>query len=216
MRRVSWSTTASVVACRGAPASSSFPSEGVFSEQVRFASKATGGFARNQTRKGSRTRPRGLLVPNNSPVKVDERIVLQPPNWGPGPTQPWRPWLVNPGKNVRVDDQRTMWAKKTGVMQMTRSVVNPEYRTVDIEPDIQRVYRGRELREEFDKRGELSEMSQFNRDYAMEELEDFKDPHWREKVIHVKPPTEKYQDPNLAVRGVRPIDSPLKEWGTYK
>ena len=88
-----------------------------------------------------------------------------------------------------------------GVMSIRTSKIDAEYRWIDVEPDIQKVYRNNQMRQYFQRTNQLSPFTHHNAHYR-EELSDFEDPAWRERVARVAPVAERFKDPNLLARGV--------------
>jgi len=95
----------------------------------------------------------------------------------------------------------TLTARSAGVPTVRWSKISRGYRWVDIEPDIQKVHRSRQLREYYRQRGTLLAMNAYNEHY-LEELHDLQEPDWRDRVMREMPLTERFPDPNLLTRGV--------------
>jgi hypothetical protein len=97
-------------------------------------------------------------------------------------------------------------------MTVRQSKINPKTRKwVDVEPDIQKVYRSRQVRQELALQGRASAMTNANKDYA-EELYELEEPRWRERVLAKQSLTERYVDPNKFTRGLVPALKPLDRY----
>ena len=182
---------------------------------IRHASKSAGGYPRNQKKSRRTLIHRGPFFFEGEPVKRQELLVRQPSYYGKNPASPWRPWQWQPGRNTTADPATyTIAAGSDGIASVKKNKINPEYFTVDVEPDIQKVYRGKELRAEFRKRNELSAYSKHNSLYESE-LVDFEEPEWRSRIVAIKTKTERFVDPNLLTRGVVKSIDPAERF-TYE
>lgn len=169
------------------------------------ASKVTAGNARNQAG-APRKKAKLFHVIPGTPVTPAEKLKEQRRRYGQDRFSR-RPEYV-PGKNVRMDPNTfTLYATVKGVVSIRTSRINPEYKWVDVEPDIQKVRRSRQMREALADRGEVSEMVPSN-PYYREELDSWREPNWRERVMRKVPATEQFQDPNLLTRGIVPTLDP--------
>ena len=183
----------------------------VFSSAVlfnshRLASKSTGTNTKYQAN-NSKDNEIGFRVYLGQPIRKGETIALQRCRYDHrfGRRDP----DYHNGKNVKIDQKlNTLTAARDGIPTVRKSEINHEYEWVDLEEDIQKVYRTQELRKHFKnysgrKFGKLSKMNvQHNRTLYQNELKDLSDPDWRQRVVRDAPLTERFPDPNLLTRGV--------------
>lgn len=114
-----------------------------------------------------------------------------------------------PGRNVRMDPNTyTLYATTPGVVSLRHSHINPAYKWVDVDPDIQKVRKSRVIRSALDRCEEASYMVSSNPHYR-EELKNAEEPLWRERVMREVPLWEQYEDPNRLTRGLTPSLDPL-------
>lgn len=167
----------------------------------RQASKASGGYTQYQARP-SRTKDYGFKVFLNQPAKAKTRLLKQICRYDHqhGVREP----EYQPGNNVVMDPKLyDLTSTKDGIPSLRPSKINPSYVWVDVEPDIQKVYRANELRKHFKNKEQLSFMSvEHNRNAYSEEFHDLEEPDWRQRVMKSMKLTEQYPDPNLLTRGV--------------
>jgi hypothetical protein len=123
--------------------------------------------------------------------RIDHRFGYREPDYHPG---------NNVTMHVRNYD---ITADVSGVPTVRQSKINPTgYEWIDVEPDIQKVYRTQQLRRFMGPRGGASAMAaQHNARYVDEE-DDLREPDWRQRVIRKVPLTERFPDPNLLTRGI--------------
>ena len=95
-----------------------------------------------------------------------------------------------------------------GVVTATRHAVNPSFKRIDIEPDIQKVYRANQINQELSLRNAVTLMREDNPQYE-EEYRLWKDRRWRESALRKREPLERFEDPNAFTRGVVPFLNPL-------
>lgn len=178
----------------------------------RLASKVTAGNAKNQA--GSpRQKAKLFHVIPGTPVTPIEKLKEQRRRFGQDRYS--RQPEYRPGRNVRMDPNSfTLYATTKGVMTIRASRINPSYKWLDVEPDIQKVYRSRQMREALAARGKASMMVEGNAHYKAE-LDHLEEPHWRERVMQVPKATERFQDPNLLSRGLVSSLRPLSRY-TYE
>jgi hypothetical protein len=172
-------------------------------EQSRHASKSSGGFSRNQHKKTNKPF-RGIFIFPNEPVKKGELLATNRGDYGvPAANLPFRVWDYNAGSNTKIggNNLRAVTATCDGVATLRKSKINPTYKWIDVEPDVQKVYRSGELRDELERRNQLSPMNRHNESY-LSELCDYEEPGWRDRVLAKPRPSERYRDPNLLSRGV--------------
>nr|CCC94960.1 unnamed protein product [Trypanosoma congolense IL3000] len=164
-----------------------------------FASKVTAGNAKNQAGHPRRKAKLFHAVPG-SPVAAMEKLKEQRRRFGQDRHS--RLPDYRPGVNVRMDSNTfTLYASCKGVMTIRESRINPAYKWLDIEPDVQKVYRSKEMRRALLNRGKASMMVASNVHYRSE-LDLLVEPNWRERVLHVPRETERFVDPNLFSRGI--------------
>jgi hypothetical protein len=97
-------------------------------------------------------------------------------------------------------------------MTVRTSRINPQQRKwVDVEPDIQKVYRTRQVRAELERSERASPYIAANKHYK-EELDELNEPRWRDRVLAKKSLTERFVDPNLFARGLVPALTPLDRY----
>lgn len=172
----------------------------------RHASKATGSNTKYQAN-NAKNNEIGFRVYLGQPIRKGESIAFQRHSydhkWGAR-----EPEYQN-GRNVHMSSKtKTLTAERDGIPTIRKSDINPEYEWVDLESDIQKVYRTKELRKHFKDfsgrgMGKLSKMSaQHNRTHYQTELKDLKEPDWRQRVIRDTPLSERFPDPNLLTRGI--------------
>ncbi|KAL7699292.1 hypothetical protein N2W54_002045 [Lotmaria passim] len=180
--------------------------------QSRLASKVTAGNARNQA--GSpRKKAKIFHVIPGTPVTPIEKLKEQRRRFGQDRYS--RQPEYRPGRNVRMDPNTfTLYATTKGVMTIRTSRINPTYKWLDVEPDIQKVYRTQQMRAALAARGRASMMVEGNPHYTAE-LDNLEEPQWRERVMHVPKATERFQDPNLLSRGLVSSLRPLSRY-TYE
>jgi hypothetical protein len=169
--------------------------------QMRFASKTTGGYTKNQHKK--RNLPiHQFEVFLNKPVLKDEVLLTQHSKYEKN-----KPWVrtpdVHPGKNVWMNENYSIGASVTGIVSLRKDKHNPaKIKILDVEPDIQKVYRNKQLQRHARSKGRYNYMTEANEEYAYDELPDAMDPEWRNKALHKPKITEQFKDPNLLSRGV--------------
>ncbi|SCU68174.1 uncharacterized protein TEOVI_000532300 [Trypanosoma equiperdum] len=174
-----------------------------------LASKVTAGNAKNQAGHPRRKAKLFHVVPG-TPVTPFEKLKEQRRRFGQDRHS--RLPEYRPGNNVRMDPNTyTLYATKKGVMTIRESRINPKYKWLDVEPDIQKVYRSRELRRALQEREMASMAVGENSNYRVE-LDLLLEPDWRERVMHVPKATERFKDPNLFTRGVVNELSPLDRY----
>lgn len=118
----------------------------------------------------------------------------------------------NPGANVRMEHNRySLFAETDGIMTVRTSVANDKFRIVDIEPDIAKVKLQRSMRQELESRGRRHYMTSDNQAYA-DELKDMLEPDWRIATQKVLSDSERFADPNLVGRGLRPSSQPTPKY----
>lgn len=165
---------------------------------VRHASKVSGGSAKNQA--GSpRRMAKEFQVFLNAPASTMEPLKMQRHRYGQDKHS--RSPEFRAGANVTMDNRFTLHATTPGIVSVRPSRINPEFKWVDIDPDIQKHRRARELRAELKKRGMTHSMIPAVSDYKGE-LDNLQEPQWREDALKVKKPTERFVDPNLFTRGI--------------
>lgn len=171
-----------------------------------LASKVTAGNARNQA--GSpRKKAKLFHVIPGTPVTPAEKLKEQRRRFGQDRFSRRPEYL--PGRNVRMDPNTfTLYATVKGVMTIRTSRINPAFKWLDVEPDIQKVRYSKAWRSALELRGEASNMVASNPHYR-EELDNFEEPHWRERVMKKVPSTQRFQDPNLLSRGLVSSLEPL-------
>jgi hypothetical protein len=175
-----------------------------------LASKASGGAAKNQ---GSATRRKykqfGGII--GEPISTKEKLKEQRSRFGQ--TRFSRVPEYFPGNNVTMTrKQFTLYAKVNGVMTVRPSIINPRARKwVDVEPDIQKVYRSRQVRGELDRQERASPFVESNKHYK-NELQELREPRWRDRVMNKKSLAERFVDPNLFSRGLVPALNPLDRY----
>ncbi|ORC86072.1 uncharacterized protein TM35_000301120 [Trypanosoma theileri] len=167
--------------------------------QPRLASKVTAGNAKNQAGHPRRKAKLFHVIPG-TPVTPLEKLKEQRRRYGQDRHS--RLPEYRPGRNVRMDPNTfTLYATTKGVMTIRESRINPGYKWLDVEPDIQKVYRSREMRKALMSREMTTSMVSLNSHYKTE-LDLLHEPKWRERVMRVPKATERFKDPNLFVRGV--------------
>lgn len=176
---------------------------------IRWASKVTGGNAKNQA--GSpRKKPKIFHVIPGTPVTPTEKLKEQRRRYGQDRYS--RLPEYHAGRNVRMDPNTfTLYATRKGVMTVRTSRVNPAYKWLDVEPDIQKVARSKAMREALQRRGMATSMVDSNDNYR-NELDNFREPHWRERVMRAAAKTERFVDPNLFTRGLVSTLCPLERY----
>ena len=183
----------------------------VVSSQLRFASKTSSGVSRNQRGKKHRRRNVGFQYLKDRPAPAG--LVLTQRAWYQGNTLgPHEPWVRKPeflpGKNVKlVNDHYDLHAEKQGVMTFRRSHVDSKVKWLDIEPDINKVWRTRGLQRHLADRGQLFQ-------YNEREALDAQQPDWRLEVMQ-QANRPQYVDPNLLSRGVVTSIDPQKKAITF-
>lgn len=170
------------------------------------ASKISGGHARNQAG-APRKKHVQFHVFLNTPVSTEEPIKRQRQMYGK--TKYSRLPEYRAGANVEMSNDFTLTATVKGVVSVRKSKINPGYKWVDVDPDIQKIRRSNEIRAELQRRGETTTMLPTNEDYKAE-YDVMQEPTWRERVLRVRHATERFADPNLLCRGVidelKPLD----------
>jgi hypothetical protein len=172
------------------------------------ASKVSGGSARNQA--GSpRRKAKQFNVYLDTPVSPKEVLKDQRHRYG----QDLHSRLpeYRPGNNVVMDQYFSLRATTKGVVSIRRSRINPNYKWLDVDPDIQKVRRGNEIRAELSLRGMTTSMVPTN-DHYRQELDKLHEPAWRERVIKEQTLTQRFVDPNLFTRGVVPELTPMDRY----
>ncbi|KAF8294409.1 Mitochondrial ribosomal protein L27 [Trypanosoma cruzi] len=166
---------------------------------LRLASKVTAGNAKNQAGHPRRKAKLFHVIPG-TPVTPMEKLKEQRRRYGQDRHS--RLPEYRPGKNVRLDPNTfTLYATTKGVMTIRESRINPGYKWLEVEPDIQKVYRSSQMRRALAARGMTSQMVEKNEHYRSE-MDLLLEPHWRQRVMRVPKATERFKDPNLFVRGV--------------
>lgn len=180
--------------------------------ECRLASKVTAGNAKNQA--GSpRKKAKIFHVVPNTPVTPVEKLKEQRRRFGQDRYS--RQPEYRPGNYVRMDPNSfTLYATTKGVMSIRESRINPAYKWLDVEPDIQKVYRSRSMRSALAARGQASPMVSSNQNYRAE-LDSMLEPRWRERVMQVTKVTDRFTDPNAFTRGVVSSLNPLSRY-TYE
>lgn len=165
----------------------------------QLASKVTAGNAKNQAGSPRRKAKLFHVIPG-TPVTPIEKLKEQRRRFGQDRYS--REPEYRPGRHVRMDpNDYTLYATTKGVMTIHTSRINPAYKWLDVEPDIQKVARSRAMRSALAARGQASELVRSNAAYR-EEVDELEEPHWRQRVLQVTKETERYKDPNLFVRGL--------------
>jgi ribosomal protein L27 len=172
---------------------------------VSYASKVSGGSARNQAG-APRRKHKQFHVFLDTPVSPKE--ILKEQRFRYGQDRHSRLPEYRPGNNVVMDSSFTLRATTKGVVSIRRSRIDPNYKWLDVEPDIQMVRRGNALRKELLQRGEATLMVPSNETYRAE-YDKMMEPNWRERVLMARKPTERFVDPNLFARGVVPELKPM-------
>lgn len=179
---------------------------------LSLASKVTAGNAKNQA--GSpRQKAKIFHVIPGTPVSSVEKLKEQRRRFGQDRYS--RQPEYRPGRNVRMDPNSfTLYATTKGVLSIRTSRINPSYKWLDVDPDIQKVYRSQQMRSALAARGKASMMVRGNAHYTAE-LDRLEEPHWRERVMATAKATERFQDPNLLSRGLVAELRPLSRY-TYE
>jgi len=169
-----------------------------------LASKSSSGVCRNQVGHKLRRRNVGFKFLKDRPVPGGHVVLTQKWHWGDD-----KPWVRQPdympGKNVTLNRTYDLTSTTPGVMSVRRSLMDPTKKWIDVEEDIDKVWRSRGLQKYFFETSQL-----FSADRE-EELES-NDPDWRLRVLKKASAAEKYVDPNLLVRGhVTSIDPTKRE-----
>lgn len=174
-----------------------------------LASKVTAGNAKNQA--GSpRRRAKLFHVIPGTPVTPSERLKEQRRRYGQDRYS--REPEYRPGRYVAMDPNTyTLYATVKGVMTVRTSRVHPAYKWLDVEPDIQKVFRSREMRSALGARGQTSALVDSNRDYDGERHV-HEEPRWRERVMNTPELRERFQDPNLFTKGIISSLDPLNRY----
>ncbi|EPY33448.1 hypothetical protein STCU_02213 [Strigomonas culicis] len=173
------------------------------------ASKVTAGNAKNQAG-APRKKEKIFHVIPGTPVTPVEKLKDQRRRYGQDRYS--RLPEYRPGRNVRMDaNSFTLYATCKGVMDIKTSRIHPSYKWLEVEPDIQKVYRSRQVRSALQQRGQASMMVEHNPHYRAEH-DHVLEPDWRTRVMRVAPATEQYQDPNLFARGIIPSLDPLDRY----
>lgn len=177
--------------------------------RLLLASKVTAGNAKNQAGRPHRKAKLFHAIPG-TPVAPIEKIKEQRRRYGQDRYSRSPEYL--PGRYVKMDPNTfTLYATTKGVFTITTSRINPSLKWVDVEPDIQKVYRSNEMRKALEKRSEVSHLVRENDAYRAE-LDALEEPHWRERVMSRRKATERFQDPNLLTRGLVPKLEPLNRY----
>ncbi|ESL11771.1 hypothetical protein TRSC58_00471 [Trypanosoma rangeli SC58] len=166
---------------------------------LRLASKVTAGNAKNQAGHPRRKAKLFHVIPG-TPVTPMEKLKEQRRRYGQDRHS--RLPEYRPGQNVRMDPNTfTLYATTKGVMTIRESRIHPGYKWLDVEPDIQKVYRSLQMRKALSARGMASQMVARNAHYKSE-MDLLLEPHWRDRVSRVPKATERFKDPNLFARGL--------------
>lgn len=167
-------------------------------EQQRFASKATSGNTRYQRRPPKKKPAQfhfivgsfakaGYMIRNQKSTYFASRKFEREPDF-------------RAGENVTfLEKDYSLHAQRDGVMTVRHSKIDPTYKWVDIDPDIQKVKRTREMRAALGENA--SELTKHNPEYSRTEMHDVNEPNWRERVQAPVSVQERFRDPNLLVRG---------------
>lgn len=175
---------------------------------VNHASKVSGGSARNQAG-APRKKHKQFNVFLDTPVSPKE--VLKEQRHRYGQDRHSRMPEYRPGHNVTMDKRFALRATVKGVVSIRRSRINPNYKWLDVEPDIQMVRRGNQIRGELKMRGQVTTMMPKNELYRAE-YDKLMEPNWRERVLAVQDATDRFVDPNLFSRGIVPELKPLSRF----
>ncbi|KEG09600.1 hypothetical protein DQ04_04961020 [Trypanosoma grayi] len=174
-----------------------------------LASKVTAGNAKNQAGHPRRKAKLFHVIPG-TPVTPIEKLKEQRRRYGQDRHS--RLPEYRPGRNVRMDPNTfTLYAATKGVMTIRESRIHPGYKWLDVEPDIQKIYRSRQMRNALAIRGIASNMVAANKHYKPE-VDLLQEPLWRERVMHVPKATERFKDPNLFTRGILPELKPADRY----
>ncbi|CCW66776.1 unnamed protein product [Phytomonas sp. Hart1] len=174
-----------------------------------LASKVTGGNSRNQAGRFRKKFKVFHVIPG-TPVAPVEKLKEQRRRFGQDRYS--RQPEYRPGRNVRMDPNTyTLYATTKGVMTIRTSRIHPSYKWLDVEPDIQKVARSRAMRQALEERGQASMLVASNPNYKVE-LDNFEEPRWRERVMQPIKATERFQDPNLFIRGQLQVLDPKRRY----
>ena len=175
-----------------------------------LASKSSGASSKYQSRPSRKT-PAQFEVYINGPVSTKDTLKKQRFTYG---TSTLRQPDYLPGNYVRMHKATyTLTANRNGVMTVQHSKINPKkMKWLNVEPDIQKVARSREVREELEKNGCASNLSKVNVTYAASELHDNAEPDWRLRVQKTRTLVEQFPDPNLVSRGMVAHIDPLSRY----
>lgn len=176
---------------------------------LRLASKVTAGNARNHAGTFRKKAKLFHVIPG-TPVTPAEKLKEQRYRFGQDRLTR-RPEFL-PGRNVRMDPSTyTLYATVKGVVSIRTSSINPSYKWLDVEPDIQKVRQSGLMRTALDRQERASYLVPQNLHYK-EEWDTFREKNWRERVMKTIPATERFKDPNLFTRGVVPVLEPLNHY----
>lgn len=176
---------------------------------LSLASKTTAGNAKNQSGRPRRKSKLFHAIPG-TPVASIERIKDQRRRFGQDRYSRAPEYM--PGRNVRMDpNSYTLYPTQKGIFTIATSRINPSYKWVDVNPDIQKTYRSNEMRAALESRGKASQAVRRNATYTAE-LDHFEEPEWRQRVARERKATERFVDPNLFARGIVPRLDPLDRY----
>lgn len=166
-----------------------------------LASKTTRGTTRYQARPPARKFKQFMSYINHP---VSDREVLKEQRCSFHHVYYTREPEWHAGRNVKMHNKTyTLTATTPGVLQIEKSAINPAYKWVHIDPDIQKVHRSNELRKHLSRSGKQSELSRKNATFLeSNEMKDFDEPRWRERVMAVPKSQQRFRDPNLIARGL--------------
>lgn len=175
----------------------------------RLASKVTAGNARNHAGTFRKKAKLFHVIPG-TPVTPAEKLKEQRYRFGQDRLTRRPEYL--PGRNVCMDPNTyTLYATVKGVVSIRTSSINPAYKWLDVEPDIQKVCQSNLMRAALELQENASYLTPQNPHYK-EEWDNFREPNWRERVMRKVPATERFKDPNLFTRGVVPLLEPLNHY----
>lgn len=180
---------------------------------VRHASKATGTAAANQASSPRRKVVQfqwhlGLPIGRNQLLKTQR---CQYDHHHPYVREP----AYHAGRYVKMHERKYhLTAVESGVMTIRKSKINSSYKWVDIEPDIQKVFRSAQIRKALGPNS-VTNMTASNSNFV-QELQDFEEPQWRERVQHVPTPAERFVDPNLFTKGIKKDIDPIANRYSYE
>jgi hypothetical protein len=162
-------------------------------------------------RRPSRKTLTGLQVIVGQPVRAGETLALQKYRYESALFV--REPDYHAGANVDMDEMTyTLTARVDGVVTLRRSAINPDFKWLDVDPDIQKVHRTQQMRRHYVARSEASPLHPaFNPAFA-EEWKELQEPAWRTRVIRKMPDTERFPDPNLLARGLATSIAPKPQY----